>query len=529
MGVPTSMENVAIPELLAKSVSIHADRPAIVSGDRSVDFSTFGIWTQRVACALAEQGIKKGDRVALYAVNSEFFAVAYCGIVSAGATVVPINLLLTPKEIAYILTDAGAAALVYQGLFADHVRQLDEEGVDLAMRICIGDGRVADTDLDFAKLLQTESAPLSISYDPANDVAAILYTSGTTGKPKGAMLTHRNLLSNTCSIREALQLEPGNDILLVVLPMFHAFAATVGMLFPLLHGCTLVPVPKFDPEAVVRTIAAAKATIFLGVPSMYSLFLRLKAGHEDGFSTLRYAVSGGAAMPVEVMKQFEERFGIAIYEGDGPTECAPVTCVNPIGGVRKPGSVGLPVPLVEMKILGDGGKELPTGEIGEICVKGPNVMKGYWKRPEETQESFYGSWFRTGDLGHEDEDGYFYIVDRIKDMIIVNGMNVYPRVVEEVLYQCPAIREAAVVGEAHTLHGEIPIAYVALHHEASATAQEIRTHCQAHLGRHQVPRKVIFLSELPKNATGKIVKRELSKAGEVERGFTKQEAPPPTG
>ena len=363
----------------------------------------------------------------------------------------------------------------------------------------------------------TQPAP-RIQFDPSEDLAAILYTSGTTGRPKGAMLTHRNLASNTASVMAALQLKPGEDILIVVLPMFHAFAATACMLTPLLNGCTIVPLPRFEPETAAKTIESEKATLFMGVPSMYTVLLRLPDDYVPKFRSLKYAISGGAAMPVEVMKKFEARFGKLIYEGDGPTECSPVTCVNPIGGLRKPASVGKPVPSVEMKIMDEQGRELPHGQIGEICVRGPNVMKGYWNLPKETAEAFFGDWFRTGDLGTEDDDGYFFIVDRKKDMIIVNGMNVYPRMVEELLYKHPAIREAAVIGEPDELHGEIPVACIALRDGAKLTSAEVRAFCRDNLGRHEVPRKVFFMPELPKNAAGKIMKRELRKHGEIERG-----------
>jgi long-chain acyl-CoA synthetase len=301
--------------------------------------------------------------------------------------------------------------------------------------------------------------------------------------------------------------------------MFHSFAATAGMLTPLFHGCTVVPVPRFDPQLVADTIEQTRATVFMGVPSMYSTLLRLPEQYTPKLASLKYCVSGGAAMPEEVMKRFEARYGKLIYEGDGPTECSPVTCCNPIGGRRKPRSVGLPVPNVEMKILDDAGRETATGEMGEICVRGPNVMKGYWNRPEDTAASFAGEWFRTGDLGHVDEDGYFFIVDRKKDMVIVNGMNVYPRVVEEVLYLLPGIREAAVVGEPSRLHGEIPVAYVALEDGSPSDAAAIRAHCRKHLGQHEVPRKVVIRPDLPKNAAGKIMKRELRRQGEWERGI----------
>ena len=267
-------------------------------------------------------------------------------------------------------------------------------------------------------------------------------------------------------------------------------------------------------------IDATDATLCLGVPSMYSLLLRLPEKYTPAIQKLRFCVSGGAAMPAEVMKQFEERFGVLIYEGDGPTECAPVTCFNPIEGLRKPLSVGIAIPCVEMKIMDENGNELPTGEPGEICVRGPNVMKGYWKQPEETVKSFFGDWFRTGDIGTEDEDHYFYIIDRIKDMVIVNGMNVYPRVVEEVLYQHEAVREAAVIGRPSKLHGEVPVAFISLKEGLETTDTELRAFCMEHLGRHQVPKSFTFLDELPKNAAGKIVKRELSKQGEIERGVS---------
>jgi long-chain acyl-CoA synthetase len=300
--------------------------------------------------------------------------------------------------------------------------------------------------------------------------------------------------------------------------MFHSFAGTVGMLLPLLYGCTIAPLPRFDPKEVAETIEASKATMFLAVPSMYNALLKLPDEYTQKLGSLRFGISGGAAMPQAVMKQFEARFNKLIYEGDGPTECSPVTCLNPVGGKRKPASVGRPIPGVEMKIMDDNGKEMPRNEIGEICVKGPNIMKGYWNLPDETRAAMFGPWFRTGDLGTEDDEGYFFIVDRKKDMVIVNGMNVYPRMVEEVLYRYAPVNEAAVVGEPHPAHGEIPVAYLSLKDGQSATQAEVRKFCQDHLGQFQIPRKVVFMKDLPKNATGKILKRELRRQGELERG-----------
>ena len=345
-----------------------------------------------------------------------------------------------------------------------------------------------------------------------------MYTSGTTGRPKGAMLTHRNLVSNIRSTLQAMHVQPGEERFLVILPLFHAFAAMACMFLPLMSGSTMVPLSRFDPLHVTRMIVAERITLFMGVPSMYVALLRLPDAVVPHFKTLKFCVSGGAALPVAVMREFEARFGKKIYEGDGPTECSPVTCVNPIGGQTKSGTVGLPVPDVEMKIVDEQGRDVADGKIGEICVRGPNVMKGYWNLPAETKEAFFGEWLRTGDLGTRDADGYFSIVDRRKDMIIVNGMNIYPRIIEEVLARCAGVREVAVVGEAHKMHGEIPVAYVALKTDAAVTIAQLRACCLENLGRHEGPRKFIFLPELPKNAAGKIMKRELRKHGELERG-----------
>ena len=524
MEANTSTDPVALPDLLRQTAKRFSKHRAIVFGGRTLDYAAFDSLSDRFAAALAAQGIQKGDRVGLYCVNSDAFAIAYFGIVKAGAVVVPINLLLNPKEIAFILSDAGAKALVYHEAFATAVQSLKSNVQSLEFAICAGDVKASGADLSFRDFLMTSQPAPQIQFDPVTDLAAIIYTSGTTGHPKGAMLTHRNLASNTASVMSALQLKPGEDVLLVVLPMFHAFAATASMLTPLLNGCTIIPMPRFEPETAAKIIEAEKVTHFMGVPSMYTVFLHLPDEYVPKFRPLKYAISGGAAMPVEVMRKFEARFGKLIYEGDGPTECSPVTCVNPIGGLRKPASVGKPVPSVEMKIMDEQGRELPHGQIGEICVRGPNVMKGYWNLPKETAEAFFGEWFRTGDLGTEDDDGYFCIVDRKKDMIIVNGMNVYPRMVEEVLYKHPAIREAAVIGEPDELHGEIPVACIALRDGAKLTAAEVRAFCRDNLGRHEVPKKVFFMPELPKNAAGKIMKRELRKHGELERGVDSRRA-----
>ena len=512
-------ESITIPAAFRAAAAVRANQPLLLFPDRDVRYAEVDRDSDRCAAGLAMQGVGRGDRVALYCINSVEFVVAYLGILKAGAVVVPVNLLLNPKEIAYILEDAGVVALMYHSAMDAQVVALDGLGALPPTRIALGEGMVQGQSLDFASLLATAGPAPDLAVDPVAELAAILYTSGTTGRPKGAMLSHANLVANTRSVLAALALRPGEDRLLVVLPMFHSFAATVGMLTPLLHGLALAPVPRFDPGLVSEVIAAVGATVFLGVPSMYNLILRLPDERTPAWQSVRMGVSGGAAMPVELMRRFEARFGFPVLEGDGPTECSPVTCVNPPDGPRKPASVGLPVPGVEIEILDDVGNRLPVGEIGELCVRGPNVMRGYWRLPEATAEAFFGDWLRTGDLGYKDADGYLFMVDRKKDMVIVNGMNVYPRMVEEVLYAHPDIVEAAVVGEPHPSHGEIVVAYVVIRPGSGLDAAGIKAYCRDNLGPHQRPRKVLLREALPKNATGKILKRELRRQGELERGI----------
>ncbi len=512
------MSQPTVAQAFREAAECHVDQPLVLTPQESHSFAAIARVAESIAAALQRAGLRPGDRVALYAINGPEFVESYLGIVLAGGVVVPLNLLIGDEEIRYILEDAGVHALVYHQMLAERVDAFVDRATTLRWACCIGEHPVREGHYRLTDWLAVAGEPEPVACDPAEDLAAILYTSGTTGQPKGAMLTHRNLVANTASVVQALGLRPGEDRLLVVLPMFHAFAATVGMLTPALHGLSLVPVPRFEPALVGEHIAACGATVFLGVPSMYNLALRLPDEQVAQWASIRLGVAGGAAMPVELLERFETRFGFPVVEGDGPTECGPVTCVNPPAGPRKPGSVGPPVPGVEMAILDGEGHLLPDGEIGEICVCGPNVMKGYWNRPGDTAESFFGDWFRTGDLGYRDADGYFFMVDRIKDLIIINGMNVYPRMVEEVLYCHPDLLDVAVVGEPHPSHGEIVVAHVVPREDRVLDAAAVRAWCREYLGAHQVPRKVVIRDSLPKNATGKTLKRELRRAGEIERG-----------
>jgi long-chain acyl-CoA synthetase len=345
----------------------------------------------------------------------------------------------------------------------------------------------------------------------AEDVAACLYTSGTTGRAKGAMLTHKNLLANIQSFREILHVTE-DDVFLCVLPMFHAFAATVLFLEPLSLGATIVVEPRFAPDLVLKAIGEHGVTLFAGVPAMFAVLASLPRPAAD-FSAWRLCISGGAPLPPPVLEGFEAKYGVPIYEGYGPTECAPVLTVNPPLGLRKIGSVGPAIPQVELRIVDEAGAPVPVGQVGEIVARGPNVMKGYLNRPDETAGVLRDGWYHTGDLGRVDADGYYYIVDRKTDLIIVGGLNVYPREVELALASHPAVAEAAVIGVPDPARGEAPSALVVLRDGQQAGTQELIQWCRQRLANYKVPRTVTFVSQLPKSATGKVLKAKLRTAG----------------
>ncbi len=498
----------SLGEMLRDSAGRLKDKPAVIFQQAPFSYAQIESFSNQISCFLRKKGIGKGDNVGLYCINSPWFVASYFGILKTGATVVPTNLLLSPEEIQFILSDSEAKGLIYFEGFEKTVEQIKNSLPRVRFLITAGKPGIPQS-TPLAEILKKEPAECEIpELNQKEDVAAILYTSGTTGTPKGAMLTHRNLLFNVNSVLQILRVNE-NDVFLTVLPLFHAFGATAGMITPLAAGAAIAAVPKFTAGDVAHVIKETKSTIFLGVPSMYKLFAGLPDERISDFRSLRFGISGGDALPAGVLKQFEEKFGVLIYEGDGPTECSPVTAVNPIGGKRKLCSIGKPVQGVEMKIMDDNGSELKNGEIGEIAVRGDNVMKGYFKLPGDTKESFFGEWFRTGDLGYRDDEDYFYIVDRKKDMIIVSGMNVYPRMLENVICRHPAVAEAAVVPEPHPLHGEVPRAVVVLKPGASAARKDLLHFCSEHLGRHEMPRIIEIVEELPKTPTGKVLKRLL--------------------
>ena len=492
------MANLSSP--LQHAADDHPDHPAIRLDDLVLTYGQLRDAAGRAATMLASLGVEPGDRVGLMLPNLPAFPVAFYGALAAGAIVVPMNPLFKSREVAYYLGDSGAKVLVvWQGFAAEAAKGAADVGAQV----------VQVDDLDLSSRLDGLS-PLPTWADAAgDDDAVILYTSGTTGKPKGAELTHAGMARNARLTAETLLYGGADDVVMGCLPLFHVFGLTCGLNATMVGGGTLTLIPRFDPGKALEIIERDRVTIFEGVPTMYSAMLHQQAERPPDTSSLRLCISGGAAMPVEVLRNFEQKFGCMILEGYGLSETSPVASFNHPDKVRKPGSIGTPVEGVQMRVVDGDGADVPVGEIGEIAIRGHNVMKGYWGKPEATAEAIPDGWFRTGDLAKTDEDGYFYIVDRKKEMIIRGGFNVYPREIEEVLHEHPAVAEAAVVGIPHADLGEEIGAAVALKPGASATEDELRAFVKERLAAYKYPRHVWLVDELPKGPTGKILRREV--------------------
>ena len=352
---------------------------------------------------------------------------------------------------------------------------------------------------------KTDVIPVDVD---ENETAIILYTSGTTGRPKGAMLTHKNIYSNARDVADYLGFS-GDDRVVATLPVFHVFALTVVVNAPLLRGATILLVPRFSPGDIFKITREKEATVFAGVPTMYNFLYQFPEGRKEDFDSIRLSISGGASLPVALLHNFEEKFDVRISEGYGLSESSPVTCFNPTDRERIPGSIGTNITNVENKVVDELGNEVPDGEVGELIVRGPNVMKGYYKMPEETAAALRDGWLYTGDLARRDEDGYFYIVDRKKDLVIVGGYNVYPREVEEVLFEHRDVVEAAVIGVPDPDFGEAVHAFVVLKDGVKEDIESLESYCKKRLAKYKVPKQFEFLNELPKNTTGKILRRSL--------------------
>jgi long-chain acyl-CoA synthetase len=479
----------------------HRDRTAFKLDDAELTFYQLDCAASRISNLLEAKGMRPGDRVGLMLPNVPYFPAVYYGILRAGGVVVPMNVLLKGREVSYYLTDPGA-----QLLFAWHgfAEAAGEGAADAgAEAVLVEPG-------SFEQLVGSYGDEYDTVEPAADDTAVILYTSGTTGQPKGAELTHSNLRRNCDTVVRTLGEFTSADVLLGALPLFHTFGQTCTMNSAVAAGACVTMIPRFDGDKALEIIERDRVTVFQGVPTMYNAMLHSERADSTDASTLRLCISGGAAIPVELIRAFEEKFGCPILEGYGLSETSPVASFNHPDRERKPGSIGTPIEGVEMQVWDDRGAEVPQGEVGEIVIRGHNVMKSYWQRPEATAEAITPEgWFRTGDMARMDEDGYFFIVDRKKDMIIRGGYNVYPREVEEVLYEHPAVQEAAVVAVPDEALGEEVGAAVVLCEGEQVEPAELRGFLRKRIAAYKYPRKIWFVDELPKGPTGKILKREI--------------------
>ncbi|MDE3130411.1 MAG: long-chain fatty acid--CoA ligase [Acidobacteriota bacterium] len=488
-----------LAQILSDAASREPERVAVKLDDFALSYALLEQAAKRVAALLEQHDVQPGDRVALMLPNVPHFVVAYYGILRAGAVVVPLNVLNKRREVEYYLRDSGAKLSIVWDDFT---------GEAAPAAAAVGCELIAVVPGEFEQTLFRIDPREQLVERASTDTAVLLYTSGTTGTPKGAELTHDNLLRNCSASRELFDLGPG-AVVLGALPLFHSFGQTCAMNTCVVAAGTLTLLPRFDPLRALEIIERDRVAVFEGVPSMYGAMLHAPGHERYDTSTLRCCASGGAAMPVELMRGFEQAFNCQILEGYGLSETSPVASFNHPDRPAKPGSIGTPIAGVEMRVVDDRDGALPRGEVGEIVVRGHNVMKSYWGRPEATAEAMRGGWFHTGDLARVDDDGYFFIVDRKKDMIIRNGFNVYPREVEEVLYEHPAVREAAVVGIPDDELGEEIGAAVSLKDGAATTPDELREFVREQVAAYKYPRTVWIVDELPKGPTGKILKREL--------------------
>ncbi|MGI8448767.1 MAG: long-chain-fatty-acid--CoA ligase, partial [Streptosporangiaceae bacterium] len=473
------------------------ERPALRQGDRVMSYADLARGSGPAATLLRDARAGARDRVALMMPNVPAVPLLFYGALATGAVVVPMNPLLKSREVAHYLADSGASVILAWDPAADEAAK---GAADLGVQVI----RVAEPD---ARTLLADRTPIGDWAAPADDDdAVILYTSGTTGLPKGAELTHANLYRNAEVTATTLLGTGPDDVVMGCLPLFHCFGLTCGLNAAVLGGSCLALLPRFDPGAALEMISREKVTIFEGVPTMYAALLHHPDRGRADVSSLRLCVSGGAALPVEILRSFEDAFGCTILEGYGLSETSPVASFNHPDRTRKPGSIGTPVAGVQMRVVDDSGADVPPGEVGEVAIQGHNVMKGYWANPEATAAAIPDGWFRSGDLARVDEDGYFFIVDRKKELIIRGGYNVYPREIEEALYEHPGVAEVAVVGIPHDSLGEEVGAAVALKPGASATPDELRAFARDRVAAYKYPRQVWLVEQLPKGPTGKILR-----------------------
>jgi long-chain acyl-CoA synthetase len=500
---------MTLGQMLAQTAERLQNKTAIRFRDQETTYADFDKRANQVANGLIAVGVQPGDRVALLLHNIPLFMEAYYGILKAGAAVVPMNVLYKPAEIEYIVRDSGAKALLTLAAFAPQALQAATNAPELQKVIVASPEEMPGATLWRDAFGQASERAPNVAVGE-QDIAVIPYTSGTTGRPKGAMLTHRNLIANCEQCEGVERIKPQeDDVAWIALPLFHIYAMNVGMNLTVKAGGTMALIERFEPASALESVEKNKCTVLYGAPPMFVAWAQMPNIRDYDLSSVRYIASGAAALPVKIMELFEGMAGVPISEGYGLTEASPVVTSNAAGPVTKPGTVGKPIPGVEVRIVDAAGSEVAPGELGELICRGENIMKGYWKQPEATAEALRDGWLYTGDLATVDEDGYISIVDRKKDMIIVSGYNVYPREVEEVLFKHPAVADVSVIGVPDDYQGESVMAVVVLKPGQTATEQEIIDYCRNEIAVFKCPRKVVFRDALPKNNTGKVLRREL--------------------
>ncbi|MEJ5185806.1 MAG: long-chain fatty acid--CoA ligase [Candidatus Geothermincolales bacterium] len=524
--VPESIRYPEIPlyQILELTCVRYDDSVATIFFDQKMTYGQLRDHVRRLSAALRSMGVKKGDRVAIMLPNSPQFIISYYAVLEAGATVVNISPLHVERELEYEFNDSGSETLIYLDLFDARIQAVkDKTPLKRLIVSSITDYMESPTPPSVPKSPDTyhlrevieESSPdLPVEdIDPREDLAALQYTGGTTGLPKGVMLTHFNLVANAfqCMFWAKEFVERGKDIYLDVIPFFHSYGQTVGMNNAILNAAAMVLIPQFEINLMLQAIQKYRPNFFPGVPTLYVAILNHPDALKYGVDKIRLCNSGSAPLPVEVHRRFSKISGGIFAEGYGLSEASPVTHSNPIIGKKKVGSIGIPFPDTEAKIVDveTGEQELGFNEPGELIIRGPQVMKGYWNKPEETAQTLRNGWLYTGDICTVDEDGYFYVVDRKKDMIIAGGFNIYPREIDEVLYEHPKVQEAVTVGIPDEYRGETVKCYVVLKPGEQATEEEIIAWCRERLANYKVPRMVEFRDSLPKSMVGKVLRRAL--------------------
>ena len=508
--------DIPMQQILQNTAQSYPEHSAITFYGKQITYQELYSASLAFASALQRKGIQKGDRVAIMLPNCPQYVIAYYGALTAGAIITQVNPMLVERELIHIFSDSGAETIVVlDGLYpkVKSVQQSSNIKNIIAVSLQPSEAEFSP-DISFDQFLKMGNGQVvPVPFDPKNDIAILQYTGGTTGRSKGAMLTHRNILANVIQSYEFFKhdLKIGTERTLTIIPLFHVFGMTSAMNLSVYLAGDSIMLPRFEIEDVLETIKREQPTTFPGVPTMYVALTNHPKAEEYGMGSIRLCNSGSAPMPMELLRDFERKSGAKILEGYGLSEASPTTHCNPAFAERKPGSVGIGFPSTDYKIvdLGEGISEVPPGELGELVIKGPQVMKGYWNMPEETANTLRDGWLYTGDIARMDEDGYLYIVDRKKDLIIAGGFNIYPREVEEVLYEHPAVQEAVVIGIPDVYRGETVKAVLVLKQNHTVSSQEIIDFCRKNLSAFKVPHQVEFRNELPKTNVGKILRRSL--------------------